>query len=291
MFKVQNSLTYRSWQVESRDELLSELEHLNARRNTLDPEENWDIFYLSEQGELLEKTSITFPFQATIDELLADFGFAKPKGRRSFFSRIFGRKKAVAPSEVITEPVQKEVDAEAKEIQQDLESVLEETALPQSLQEPEHEDIMEAETEQVEEEVRNLFHEQSGAEEEKVPDVGQPGSTEIEESSDNELLDDDSIFAHVAQSEIKETEESENLDTSVEESVQPSLIANEPEPIMMKVTGVTDVESLSVSRLQSDMEVALSNEIAQMDALIERLQEQRRGHVQLLEHLQQFKLN
>ncbi|HFI0149779.1 TPA: hypothetical protein ACGO3A_001325 [Streptococcus suis] len=286
MFKVQNSLTYRSWQVESRDDLLAELEHLNARRHPLDQKDDWDIFYLSDQGELLQKTSISFPFSETIDELLADFGHTKPKTRNSFFSRIFGRKKEKVLPEALPEPVQEvpEVVVEKEKVeQQDLESVLEESALPP--QEGERESL---EVEAPEEEEEPLQPQTST----------EPSPEEVNEVPGVEE-EEDSIFDHVVQPEPEKAEEKAEAkevvaETSVspeeEEPLQTQTFMKEPTSIM-KVTGVRDVESLSVSRLQSDMEVALSNEIEQMDALIARLQKQREDHIQLLHHLQQFKLN
>lgn len=268
MYKVQNSLNYRSWEVDNRDDLLAELELLNARRNPLDPEENWDIFYLSEQGELLEKTSITFPFQATIDELLAGFGYAKPKTRQSFFSRIFGRRKQ-QPLPEVAEEVGEEPAYEmpvVDEPHQDLDSLLEETAL--SVAEDNQEPV-------------------SQVSEGKLEEVTRP---DIEEEDQKE----DSIFDHVATSEPEEVEKEVLEEEETPESVKVPHYVSTPTPApttIVKVTGISDVESLSTSRLQSDMELTLTTEIEQIDALIARLQEQRKGHVQLLEHLQQFKLN
>lgn len=276
MYKVQNSLNYRSWEVDSRDDLLAELEHLNARRNPLDQKEDWDIFYLSDQGELLQKTSISFPFSETIDELLADFGYAKPKSRNSFFSRIFGRKKEKAIPEAIPEPIQEvyEVVIEKdKGEQQDLESVLEESALPP--QETERESL-----------------EVEAPKEKEEPLQTQPSPEPSPE-------EEDSIFDHVAQpqpekaatkAETKEVVAETSILPEEEEPLQTQIVTKERTSIM-KVTSVSDVESLSVSRLQSDMELTLTTEIEQIDALIARLQEQRKGHLHLLEHLQQFKLN
>lgn len=268
MYKVQNSLTYRSWEVDSRDDLLAELELLNARRNPLDPEENWDIFYLSEQGELLEKTSITFPFQATIDELLAGFGYAKPKTRQSFFSRIFGRRKQQQPLPEVAEEVGEEPAYEmpvVDEPHQDLDSLLEETAL--SAAEDNQEPVSQLSEGELEEVIR--------------PDIKE------------EDLEEDSIVDHVATSEPEEEEKEVLEEESTPESTEISSYVTIPPSAttIVKVTGISDVESLSTSRLQSDMELTLTTEIEQIDALIARLQEQRKGHVQLLEYLQQFKLN
>ncbi|HEL1585352.1 TPA: hypothetical protein TXJ06_002135 [Streptococcus suis] len=276
MYKVQNSLNYRSWEVDSRDDLLAELEHLNARRNPLDQKEDWDIFYLSEQGELLQKTSISFPFQETIDELLADFGYAKPKPRKSFFSSIFGRKKEKAIPEAIPEPIQEvsEVVVDKDKVGHlDLESILEESALPP--QDTEDESL-----------------EVEAPEEEEEP-------LQTQTSPEPSPEEEDSIFHHVAQpkpekvaakAETKEVVAETSILPEEEEPLQTQIVTKERTSIM-KVTSVSDVESLSVSRLQSDMELTLTTEIEQIDALIARLQEQRKGHLHLLEHLQQFKLN
>lgn len=267
MFKVQNALTYRTFEVEDRDELLSELELLNARKQPLDPQEIWEVFYLSEHGELLEKTTITLPFSNTIDELLEGFGYAKVKSRTSFFSKLFGRK---PKPQIVVEPIEEKGHEPVYEMPV--------TSSPSSEAIQDLEDIFEATSEK------------------EVPDSNPSGL-------DEEIEEEDNLADHVAPDD-KESEELVELKD--EEAIVPDstlssasyvTISQETEaPVfnadtIMKVTTSHDVESLSTSHLQASMERQLLEEIDQMEVLIQRLQAQRDGYFKLLNHLKQFKLN
>ncbi|MBF0787153.1 MULTISPECIES: hypothetical protein [unclassified Streptococcus] len=52
MFQVQNQVTYSHFQVNTRDELLLELDLLHARRKKKQTSASFDIFYLEENGRL-----------------------------------------------------------------------------------------------------------------------------------------------------------------------------------------------------------------------------------------------
>lgn len=74
MFRVSNEHTYHEFEVSSRDELLQELETLNARSNPIDPVKTYRIYELTPDGEILDQAALQIPFQGKIDTILEQFG-------------------------------------------------------------------------------------------------------------------------------------------------------------------------------------------------------------------------
>ncbi|CYX35936.1 Uncharacterised protein [Streptococcus suis] len=256
MYKVRNLLTFREWQVDTRDELLSELEVLNARKQALDPVDDLEIIHYSAEGVALASTVLKVPFNGTIDEQLTGFGYEKSKvDPLQFFKGLFGSKKKESekPSEVLIEEMDKKipVSSEAVEATPDetstatLDRILESTSLS-----PEEKQVIE--------------------EEEEHEDI-------TDHVADEHLPEVDKGSQKVESQVIEEEQDEEVLPTQILQS----------EPIL-KVTNASDIETLSPTLLQQQYVAQLQGEVDRMDELIGRLQKQKQGHLALLEHIENF---
>lgn len=260
MYKVRNLLTFREWQVDTRDELLSELEVLNARKQALDPVDDLEIIHYSAEGVALASTVLKIPFSGTIDEQLTGFGYEKSKADPlQFFKGLFGSKKKESekPSEVPVEEVGEEipVSSEAVEATPDetsaatLDQILESTSL-------------------------SLEQKQAVEEEEEPEDIHEDIAVPV---ADEQLPEVDTGSQEVESQVIEEEQD--------EEIAQTQILRSEP---ILKVTNASDIETLSPTFLQQQYVAQLQGEVDRMDELIDRLQKQKQGHLALLEHIENF---
>ncbi|MFM0788404.1 hypothetical protein P7J41_05525 [Streptococcus suis] len=271
MFKVINTLTYREWQVETRDQLLAELETASARKNALEPTEEFEIIHLSANGQEVSRILLTLPLEDKIDTLLHGFGHEKKESSiQSFLKRILGGKNAELAHTPITESEYPEAETEQEGDQEPVTATIE--------------DIFEATAEDTAVSAEQLPEDTGEFEEDEVA---------LEE-----------FRSHVEKSEspissVPEEVTEENLDQSFEED-QVEEVQEQPMEVVqtsststpiLKVSSVTDVESLTTVRLQQVYTDQIRSEVAQMNELIARLERQKQGHLALLEHLEQFNPN
>lgn len=307
MFQVQNQATYSQFQVATRDELLFELDLLNAKQKKKGTTASFDLFYLDENGRLVDKISIHFPLSTTVDEALIDFGHLKPK-KAGFLKRLFSfkrKEKTVAVVPATDQDSKKEEVVEKEGIAEEADGRREELSVVDLL----HSTALREEERASE----TAFHDEEFTEEAEM-------SLESQSHDLNEVEIDnsDSLFDHVADSSPLEEEvsiEEEGIGEGAEEMVlsettvedeklshdesdgkakeEKNETASKAQPLsldatILKVTSSRDVESLTVTRQKASFELQLQEEVAQIDQLIHQLEKQKQGHLKLLHHLQQF---
>lgn len=290
MFQVTNLLTYASWSVESRDELLSELEHANAKRQPLDPKDTLELIHTDENGEVLEKTVIDLPLTGTIDEVLENFGFGSSKsGKGGFLSRFLpflpiGKTKPPA-EEVAPKPYELPLKEE-KEDQPVTPEVASDDVLNQLIK-----DTQRAEEDGVSPQEAVT----SASEVEQSPDEGiEP----VEETSNqvplSEPHQEPSGGKVVIATLPPKQEKVEYVPTSPE--TVPDVKAEEKLP-PVTLAHKRDVESLTTYDLQMEFAGRIDREVAVIDdriqeltAQIKQLEAQKMGHLQLLETINTYKL-
>lgn len=79
MFILSNPKRGESERFETRDDLLSQLEHLNVQHQEEKRKASLELKHINDDGEILGKTKISLPFRQTADAYLIDFGIEKPK--------------------------------------------------------------------------------------------------------------------------------------------------------------------------------------------------------------------
>lgn len=299
MFQVTNLLTFQSWSVTTRDELLSELEHMNARRQPLDPPETVEIVHVDDEGEIMEERFLLeFPFQGTIDEVLEGFGYGKVKtpkrSKPGFFKRLFFRKKTkpkedLSPDNSSQETLEPELDkkvedsaqltTEATDHQEVLGQLLEETAKA-----PEVDD---ARPNPSQEPVEEGKEDQSATEEVEAVQPSSELLNDVSEPSD-EVTDKPALVSEPASSPALDPENPAYL---------PKASSSEP-AILPAQVGPRDLESLSTYDLQREFVGRIDKEVAAIDVKIQdlldqaaRLERQKLSHLKLLETITAHQLN
>ncbi|WP_161980565.1 hypothetical protein [Streptococcus sp. S784/96/1] len=289
MFQVTNLLTYASWSVTSRDELLSELEHANAKRQPLDPKDTLELIHTDENGEVLEKTVIDLPLTRTIDEVLENFGFGSSKsGKGGFLSRFlpfFPKGKATPPAEEIAPKPYELPLKEEQEAQTITPEVASDDVLNQLIKDTQRAD---------EDSVAPQEAVTSASEVEQSPDDIEP----VEETSNQVQLSEphqEPSGGKVANATSPpKQEEVEYVPTSPE--TVPDVKAEEKLP-QAPLAHKRDVESFTTYDLQQEFAGRIDREVAVIDdriqeltAQIKQLEAQKTGHLQLLETINTYKL-
>lgn len=289
MFQVTNLLTYASWSVTSRDELLSELEHANAKRQPLDPKDTLELIHTDENGEVLEKTVIDLPLTGTIDEVLENFGFGSSKsGKGGFLSRFlpfFPKGKATPPAEEIApEPYELPLKEE-QEAQNIAPEVASDDVLNQLIKDTQRAD---------EDSVAPQEAVTSASEVEQSPDDIEPVEVMPNQVPLSEPHQEPSGGKVAIATLPPKQEEVEYVPTSPE--TVPDVKAEDklpPVPLAHK----RDVESLTTYDLQQEFAGRIDREVAVIDdriqeltAQIKQLEAQKTGHLQLLETITTYKL-
>lgn len=294
MFQVTNLLTYARWSVESRDDLLSELEHANAKRQPLDPKDTLELIHTDENGEVLEKTVIELPLTGTIDEILETFGFGSSKrGKGGFLSRFLpffpkgkanppvSKKVAPKPYELpLNDPDDVEQDASSKGI---LDQLIKDT------QRNDEGEIVAAPTATV------------------------ASSSQQKDRTQNDLVVDPSENAeepHQSQPTVppSSTESGkvgiatlppkhEELEATSTHQQSVAVVKPEEKQVPATLAQPRDVESLTTYDLQMEFAGRIDREVAVIDdriheltAQIKQLEAQKMGHLQLLETITTYKL-
>lgn len=281
MFQVTNLLTYHNWSVDNRDELLSELEHANAKRQPLDPPERLEVIHVDENGEVLEKVQVELPLQGTIDEVLEMFGFKQPtKSKRNFFSRFLPFGKMMAPqvpasdkdlNEAAVSNQEEKNSSETEDLsssQEVLNQLIRETQLEPKFSEPDGDEGQPLEIERVQEE-------------------GQP----IE-------LTPGSVVAQARPQPFAgdvETESGKVVTTTLPPRPEAATVL--PTKKQDSPAYPRDVESLTTYDLQTEFAGRIDREVSVIDAKITelseqilRLEAQKAGHLKLLETITNYQL-
>lgn len=296
MFQVTNLLTFQSWSATTRDELLSELEHMNARRQPLDPPETVEIVHVDDEGEIMEERFLLeFPLQGTIDEVLEEFGYGKAKtpkhSKPGFFKRLFFRSKDKpkedlsldnsSPEEIEPEQDKKAEDSaqlttEAPNHQGVLGQLLEQTA-----KDPEADDGQSPSSQEP------MKEGQLATEEDETTQPSSEPFNDVSESSD-EVTEKPAL--------VSEPPSSPALD-----SAKPAYLpeASSAEPVIPPAqVGPRDLESLSTYDLQREFVGRIDKEVASIDVKIQdlldqaaRLERQKLSHLKLLETITAHQLN
>lgn len=283
MFQVQNQATYSQFQVNTRDELLLELDLLNARQKKKGAVATFDLSHLDQDGRLLEKRSLTFPLETTVDEALADFSPAEQK-KAGFFKRLFSFKKKEKKVEVPEEggsvsQEERVVEEEERVEEKSLADLFTSTTLKK-------EEIASDET----------VHEEEITEEAEIAHQDSIYDHVADQTPLEEELEEAEVVEPILNTyEREEKEESTSNDATLQEIEEPrdreketpSMISDLTPPLL-KVTSTRDVESLTVTRHKQSFELQLQAEVDEIDELIQRLQKQKEGHLKLLHHIQQF---
>lgn len=290
MFQVQNKTTYSSFTVETRDELLFELDILDARQKMNQTSESFDLFYLDKDGRLLDKRSITFPLEGTVDAALVDFGYVKAK-KPGFFKRLFSFKKKEKATELQVEAnptnegasitaVKEQEEMSVSDLLTSTALTVEEEAIPETTL-PEEEVTEEDET-SVEVDSHDLDESESDNSDSIFDHVATPASPVDEEEAapgGEDLL--------LEEAEVEEQSPFE-VNDDFEKDERFSLTNHSSSSPILKVVESRDIESLTALRQKQSFELKLQEEVDQIDELIARLMKQRDGHLKLLHHIKQF---
>lgn len=196
MFLVTNLNTKREWQVDSRDELLYQLDVENSR---LRREDSYGIklqHVNEETGEILEETFLTLPLDTTVDDLLVGFGRKGKKKKRVLpFFGLFRRKPKKKQEEEPSSPNLGSRQEQESELElASVDSILEETATEAQSEETEaaYTEEATAEAEELEEvvaeEVEQPSEEVEQSEIDKgIQEVSAPAHTHTQSDTSNSL--------------------------------------------------------------------------------------------------------
>lgn len=296
MFQVTNLLTFQSWSATTRDELLSELEHMNARRQPLDPPETVEIVHVDDEGEIMEERFLLeFPLQGTIDKVLEEFGYGKattPKhSRPGFFKRLFFRSKDKPKQDLsLDNSSPEEIELEQDKKAEDYAQVTTES--------PDHQGVL------------GQLLEQTA----KAPETGDGQSHSSQEpmkegqlvtEEDETAQPSSEPFNDVSESSDEVTEKpalvSEPPSSPALDPVKPAYFPeeNSAEPVILpSQVGPRDLESLSTYDLQREFVGRIDKEVASIDVKIQdlldqvaRLESQKLSHLKLLETITAYQLN
>ncbi|WP_161980958.1 hypothetical protein [Streptococcus sp. S784/96/1] len=301
MFQVTNQSTFSSWTVEQRDDLLHELEVLHAKRKPIDPKVTFELVETDDNGEIIEKTFLDFPFTGTIDEQLENFGHGKKKKRySSLFKRLFsfGLKKP----------------KKSKEHQiansDDVEKVVSTTSPPSSSDASSDDSLRHI-----------LVATAQVSDVEKVVSTTLPPNA-LDTLSDDSLHHDLAATAQVSDVEkvVSTTLPPNSLDTSSDDSLHHDLVATAQVSDVEKVVSTTlppseeaksiateltntieekqgGLDTLSTQDLQLEFSHRIELELALLDEKREQLatqmsvlDQQREGHIRLLEAINALQL-
>ncbi|MGT2910678.1 hypothetical protein ACVR1I_03055 [Streptococcus cameli] len=268
MYRVENNITHQSWTVTSRDDLLSELELMDARRKPLDPRQEMIIYHLTEDGEILDKILLIFPLEATIDLLLENFGQSKKTGILSWMPGLFRRKTKVSKEEMNRSEKVEEIMEETREdspqeqhseeVNDDkVDAVLESVTLPNSSSQNEEDSIF------------------SHTYQESKEELQVPSKTFYEEGVK-------SSSESVQEVDVSMSEQDEEV---LKSPVITSALSEKSHSVIPR-----GAESLSTYALQLEFEERIQREVSLIDEQIEQLMKRKKEHLHLLSSIRQLEL-
>lgn len=287
MFQVTNLLTFQSWSATTRDELLSELEHMNARRQPLDPPETVEIVHVDDEGEIMEERFLLeFPLQGTIDEVLEEFGYGKAKtpkrSKPGFFKRLFFKRdnspKDLTLAHSSTAVIEPNLDKETEDSPQE------------AVQIPEHQEVLD-----------QLLEETAKAPE--VDDARPNPSQELAEEGKEDQSATEEVEAVQPSSELfndvsEPSDEVTDKPALVSEPSSSPALDSENPAILPAQVGPRNLESLSTYDLQREFVGRIDKEVAAIDVKIQelldqadQLERQKLSHLKLLETITAHQLN
>ncbi|MFS1664496.1 hypothetical protein [Streptococcus sp. zg-JUN1979] len=88
MFQITNQTTNQTKDFKTRDNLLSFLSEQSVWLDDRRDKASYDIYHVTEDGEVLEKKNLTLPYHGMIEEVFEGFGLIKPKKKNVLLNKL-----------------------------------------------------------------------------------------------------------------------------------------------------------------------------------------------------------